>query len=131
MSASARFPYTGTALPLSGTTVVLFDTVAQLPAGNFIPMNGMKRLQVDLLNSHAGTLNLFKARGHRGTTSTLTTWVEINTQAVAAATANTSQNFDFLVEEMEEVKLEWVESGTNATQFDVDIALSDERVKGT
>lgn len=131
MSETARIPYTDVALPLAGSTVTLFNTVTMFPGGDWLAGFRMKRLQIDLLNSHAGTLNYFKSRGHRGATSALTTWVQVLSTAVAAATANTSQNFDALVEEFEEFKVEWVESGTNATQFDVDVALSDERVKGT
>lgn len=131
MGDTARIPYTDTALPLAAATVTIFNTVNLFPAGNFCPQLGYKRVQIDIFNSQAGTLNWFKSRGHRGATSALTTWDQIGTQPVPLVAAGASNTFDLLLEEYEEFKVEFVNGGSNQTVFDVDVALTDSRNKGT
>lgn len=131
MSETVRIPYTDTAVPLAAATVTIFNTVNMFPGGNILPGFHMKRLQLDIFNNQAGTLNWFKSRGHRGATSALTTWDQIGTVAVPLVAAGATNTFDLLVEEYEEFKVEFVVGATNETVFDVDVALSDQRQKST
>jgi hypothetical protein len=134
----AKFRYTGVALPGNAAQVVLFDTVVNFPnMANAIPQCGMKRLDMDLAHDQAGTLIWYKTEA-RGLTSVFgagsaatTVWTQIGTLAVAAPAAGVSDNFDFLVEEFTDFKLEWTNGATPQTVWVPSIALSDERVKGT
>lgn len=131
MGTTARIPYADTALPSAGATVTIFNTVNQFPAGNMCPLFGMKRLQIDIFNSQAGTLNWFKSFGHRGATSDATTWAQIGTLPLPLVAGGATNTVDILIEEYEEFKVEFVNGGSNQTVFDVDVALTDERNKGT
>ena len=131
MADTARFPYTGTALPLAEATVVIFDTVAMFQGGNMCPQMGYKRLQIDIFNDQAVTVNWYKSRGHRGATSALTTWDKLGSQAFAAVAAGATNTQDLLMEEYEEFKVEVVVGASNLGVFDVDVALTDSRNKGT
>lgn len=111
--------YTGVALPLLGTTVVLFDTTVAFPAAGFMAMNQMKRLEVDLFVDQIGTLSWQKSN-NRGTT-----WTQLSTQAVAIG----ANNLDLLVEEYQDFRLQFVCGGTNEGVFSLNMALSGERVK--
>lgn len=130
MSETAAVKYVGTALPLGATTTILFDTVTAFGTVNYLAMLHMKRLQVDIRCSQNGTLNWYKARQPRGATAAATTWDQLGTQAIVASTTSTSPQ-DFLIEEYGDFKLEWVNGGVDQTVFDVDMALTDERNKGT
>lgn len=137
MSETAKIKYTGVALPGNAAQVSLFDSVTAFPGANYLPMLHMKRLQIDLAHDQAGTLIWYKTE-NRGLTSVFgagsaatTVWTQIGTQAVAAPAANTSDNFDFLVEEFGDFKLEWTNGATPQTVWVPSIALSSERVKGT
>lgn len=137
MSETVRLKYTGSALPGNAEVVSLFDSVVAFPGANYLPMLHMKRLQLDILHDQAGTLKWYKTQ-NRGLTSVTgagssatTIWLQIGSLAVAAGAANTSDTFDFLVEEYQDFKLEWTNGATPQTVFSVDTALSDERNKGT
>lgn len=137
MSESAKIKYTGVALPGNAAQVSLFDSVTAFPGANWLPSFHMKRLQIDLAHDQAGTLNWWKTES-RGLTSVFgagsaatTVWVQVGTLAVAAPAAGTSDNFDFLVEEFGDFKVEWTNGATPQTVWVPSIALSDERNKGT
>lgn len=138
MSETARLKYTGSALPGNAEVVSLFDTVNMFPSmASALPGFHMKRLQLDILHDQAGTLKWYKTQS-RGLTSVTgagssatTVWLQIGTLAVAAPAANTTDTFDFLVEEYADFKLEWTNGATPQTVFSVDVALSDERNKST
>jgi hypothetical protein len=129
MSETVAVKYTGTALPTGSTTSILFDTVTAFPSANYLAMLHMKRLQIDIWCSQAGTVNWYKARQPRGLTVATTTWDQLGTQAVTAS-STVSTTLDFLVEEYGDFKVEWVNGGVNQTAFDIDMALTDERNKG-
>lgn len=127
MTEMARFPYTGTALPLAAATVTIFNTVTMFPSmGNALPGFHMKRLIIDIFNDQAGTLNWYKSRGHRGLTDALTTWDKVGTQALALVAAGATNSIDLACPLYEEFKVEFVVGGSNLGVFDVDVALSDE-----
>ena len=133
----ARFKYTDSALPGNAEVVSLFDSVNLFPAAGFIGMLGMKRLQIDLAHDQAGTLKWYKTQV-RGLTSVdgvgssaTTVWTQIGSLAVAAPAANTSDQFDFLVEEYADFKLEWTNGATPQTLWIADVALTNERNKST
>ena len=131
MSEAVKVGYTDAALPGNAQVVTIFNTVIAFPGGQWLAAMHMKRLLVDIFNNQAGTLNWYKSRGHRGTTSALTTWDNIGTAAVALVAAGATNSFDFAIPTYEEFKLEWVNGATPQTVFDVDIALSDEINKQT
>lgn len=137
MSETVRLKYTGSALPGNAEVVSLFDTVVAFPGANYLPSLHMKRLQLDIAHNQAGTLNWYKTqvRGPSSVTgagsAATTVWTQIGTLAVAAPAANTSDTFDFLVEEYQDFKLEWTNGAAAQTLWNVDIALTGERNKGT
>lgn len=126
MTELARFNYTDTALPLAAATVTIFNTVNQLPGGQWLQQFSMKRILIDIFNDQAGTLNLYKSRGHRGATSALTTWDKVHSDAVPLVAAGATNSFDYAIATYEECKVEFVVGGSNLGVFDVDVALSDE-----
>lgn len=123
--------YMGAALPAGGQTVVMFDSTAAFPSAQYMAMNRMKRLQVDLKNDQAGNYFWYKSQTRNTAPSAAPVWVAIGTKAIAAAAANASNPDDFLVEEFADFKLEFVNGATPQAQFIVDLALSGERVKST
>lgn len=125
MSASCRITASGGTPGADSNTYVLFSTVVAFPGANYLPENGMKRLQSDIKNSAAGTLNWYKS-SDRGLT-----WQQIGTAAIADPGATSTNNYDWLVEEYADFKLEWVNGGSAQTTWKVDLALSDERNKST
>lgn len=124
MAQSAIITYTGTPLPTGSTTNILFSTVAAFPGANYLAQTGMKRLQLDLFVSQNGVLNWYKSpdRGN--------TWHQLSTQAITAS-GTSSSTLDILCEEYADFKIEWVNGGVTQTVFDISMALSDERNKGT
>lgn len=113
--------YTGVALPTGATTTTLFDTTVAFPGAGYIAMNRMKRLQVDLVNSQAGTFTWQKS-ANRGLS-----WVQLSTQAAAIGT----NDLDILVENFLDFRLQWTNGGVTQTQFEISMALSGERTKST
>jgi len=123
--------YMGAALPGNAQVVSFFDTTVAFPSAQYLAMNKMKRLQVDLKNDQAGTYFWYKSQTRNTSPGATPVWVAIGTKAIAAAAANASNTEDFLIEEYADWKLEWTNGAAPQTQFIVDLALSGERVKGT
>lgn len=125
--------YTGATPGADANTYPFFDTVTAFPAPRYVAMNQMKRLQVGLSNSQAGTYNWYKSSS-RVTNPSLTTsqvtWTQIGTVAVAAGATAENTN-DFLIEEYDDFKLEFVNGGVAQATWVVNLALSGERVKST
>lgn len=130
---TAIIRYTGSAPGADANTYSIFDTVTAFPAPRYVAMNRMKRLQVGLSNSQAGTYNWYKSSSRVSNPSLATggvTWTQIGTRAVAAG-ATAENTDDFLIEEYDDFKLEFVNGGVAQATWVVNIALSGERVKGT
>lgn len=122
---NVKIKYTGTALPLAGTTVTIFDTTKDPNMGaNFIAHAGLNRLYVTLINDQTGTFNAYSSE-NRGTA-----WTKIYTVAVAASAANSDTPYDFLIEPYSDWKLEFVCGGSNQTTFRVAAALQGQRNPG-
>ena len=111
-------------------TYKFFDTSVAFPAPWFCAMNRMKRLQVGLSNSQAGTFNWYKSNTRLTAPSATPVWTQIGTVAVLAG-ATTENTYDFLIEEYADFKLEWVNGGVAQATWVPNLALSGERVKGT
>lgn len=134
MSAPVRFVYTGSALPANGETVVLLATAPTAGVltgviggagnmGNCFPNMLIRRILVDITNDAGGTLREYQSVD-RGAN-----WVQINPDlAVAAAAANSVNQYDFLVEQYGDWKLIWVNGATPQTTFRVNIVSDDQRV---
>lgn len=118
--------YTGTALPLSGATVVLFSTVTAFQMANGIQMGGIARLVVDLRVDGAahlgGTFKWYKSED-RGTN-----WLFVDSQVVSGDGSTTpSQRLDLLIQAYRDFKLEFVMAAENSTEFNIDMALTTQR----
>jgi len=123
--------YIGAALPANGQVVSIFDTTVAFPSAQYLAMNKMKRLQVDLFNDQAGTYFWYKSQTRNTNPGATPVWQVIGTKAIAIPAANTTNTDDFLIEEYSDWKLEWTNGATPQTKFIVDLALSGERVKST
>lgn len=122
--------YQGLTPGADANTYVIFSTAVAFPAPNFAAMNRMKRLQVGLSNSQAGTYNWYKSNTRLTSPSATPVWTQISTRAVAAG-ATAENDDDFLIEEYADFKLEFVNGGVAQATWVVSLALSGERVKGT
>ena len=118
---TTRVKYTGTALPTDSDVHVLFDTTVAFASGaNLFQLSGTKRFLLDIKNSHAGTLKMYKS-DDRGTN-----WNQIDQVSVAAAAATDSNVYDLLVALYRDWKIEWTNGGTTQTTFEIDQMLTDE-----
>lgn len=109
---------------------VFFNTATAFPAPYYVAMNRLKRLQVGLSNSQAGTYNWYKSNTRVTSPSATPVWTQIGTRAVAAG-ATAENDDDFLIEEYADFKLEFVNGGVAQATWVPNLALSGERVKGT
>lgn len=114
--------YMGLALPLSSSTVSLFDSTVAFQHGGQMKACNFKRLLLDLVCSNDGTLTWYKSEDHG------TNWYQLGTQAVTGA-SNTSTIVDFLIEEYSDWKLTFTVGGTTETVFVPSMTLTDQRVK--
>lgn len=122
--------YQGTAPGADANTYVIFNSAVAFPSANYMAMNRLKRLQVSLSNSGTGTYNWYKSNTRLTNPSATVVWTQIGTLAVAAG-ATASNDNDFLIENLADFKLEWVNGGAAQTTWVVNLALSGERVKST
>ena len=127
---TTQIRYTGLTPGADSNTYVIFDTTVAFPGARYAAMNRMKRLQVGLSNSQAGTYNWYKTQSRVTSTNTAIVWTQIGTAAIAAGATAENTN-DFLIEEYADFKLEWVNGGVAQATWVVDLALSGERVKST
>lgn len=104
-------------------------TLGAFPAPKYLAQLHMKRLQLGLLASAAGTLNWFKSNTRSTSTTAAVVWTQIGTASLVAS-ATAENDFDFLIEEYDDFKLELVNGGAAQTTFIVNMALTDERNKG-
>lgn len=109
-----KIKYTGSALPGNAEVVTIFNTYSSGWAQNAFQMMGIRRVVVEVNNDQSGTLNMYKS-------SNGTTWVKVDTAAVSAAAANSTNINDYFVEPYGWWKLEWVNGATPQTAFDVNI----------
>ncbi len=127
---TAQIRYTGATPGTDANTYVIFDTTVLFLGARYCAENKMKRLQVGLSNSQAGTYNWYKSQSRVTSTNTPIVWTQIGTRAVAAG-ATAENDDDFLIEEYADFKLEFVNGGVAQATWLVDMALSGERVKST
>lgn len=127
---TAQIRYTGATPGADANAYVIFDTTVLFLGARYCAESKMKRLQVGLSNSQAGTLNWYKTQSRVTSTNTPIVWTQIGAVAVAAG-ATAENTYDFLIEEYADWKLEFVNGGVAQATWLVDMALSGERVKGT
>jgi hypothetical protein len=127
---TAAITYQGLTPGADTNTYVMFSTAVAFPSANYCAMNRMKRLQVGLSNSQAGTYNWYKSNTRLTAPSATPVWTQIGTRAVAAG-ATAENDDDFLIEEYADFKLEFVNAGVAQATWVVSMALSGERVKST
>lgn len=126
---TTAIPYQGLTPGADANTYVMFSTAAAFPSANYCAMNRMKRFQIGLSNSQAGTYNWYKSNTRLTSPSATPVWTLIGTQAIVAAPPENTN--DFLIEEYADWKLEFVNGGVAQATWVVSMALSGERVKGT
>jgi hypothetical protein len=103
-------------------TYNLFSSVVAFQGARMAPQMGYKRLVVDIKNAGGnGTLKFYKSVD-RGVN-----WLQIDEIAVTAPAANATNVYDFLIEEYDDFKLDWVNGGTIQNPWSVSIALTDSR----
>ena len=130
---SVNVPYTGLTPGADANTYVLFSTATAFPAPYYAPMNRLKRLQVGLSNSQAGTYNWYKSNTRAtpvngSSTNAAMVWTQIGTAAIAAGATAENTN-DFLIAEYADFKLEWVNGGVAQATWVPNLSLAGERVK--
>lgn len=121
--------YQGGTPGADANTYVFFNTATAFPAPYYCAMNRLKRLQVGLSNSQAGTYNWYKSNTRLTNPSATPVWTLIGTRAVVAAPPENTD--DILIEEYADFKLEWVNGGVAQATWVPNLALSGERVKST
>lgn len=110
---------------------VLFATVAVTGTGSSWPdpgwakghigVHGLKKLVVDIEHTQAFDLNFYKSN-NRGTS-----WNQVSTETAIAASATATTKREYLVEHLDDCKLELVNGGSAQATFVVNVALSPER----
>lgn len=127
---TVQLKYIGATPGADTLTYSIFDTTVAFPGARYAAEHKLKRLQVGLSNSQAGTYNWYKTQSRVTSTNTPIVWTQIGTQAVVAGATAENTN-DFLIEPYSDFKLEFVNGGVAQATWVVDIALSGERVKST
>ena len=118
---TTRIKYTGTALPGNAESITMLDTTTNGMWKGFIQHSCWARVAVDIHNSHSGTLDLYKLEADE------VTWEKISTTAVAAASADSSNQYDFWIEPYLGVRIIWVNGATPQTAFDIDMVATSDR----
>lgn len=121
MSEVTVYKYAGSTPGTDSSTYVLFSTVVAFPGARGFVYAGIKRFRLGLEHSHLGTINAYRSPD-RGTT-----WHQLSTTAVAAPAANSTNEYDFLVEGYDDWKVEWVNGGTTQSPWSIVLVASDER----
>ena len=127
--------YTGATPGADVLAYPFLDTVVAFPGARYVGMHRLKRLVIDLSSSAVGTFNLYKSSTRVTNPALATTrdttkvvWQQIATFAAPAGLPN-SYILDLLVEEYDDFKLEFVNSGAAQATWLPNIALTGERVK--
>jgi hypothetical protein len=117
--------YTGATPAANTDPYVLFSTVAMAASGvggNFAAMTKSHKFCLVLVNSGAGTLNLY-ASNDRGAN-----WTQIDTTAVPASAGGIANPYEALVESLTDWKVEWVNTAAAAqTTWFLDMSLEPQR----
>lgn len=123
----SRFTHQGAAPGTDANTYILFATVGPVARArptfpqNFFATNGVRKFCLDLDHSHGGTLNAYKSSDEGAT------WRQVYTETVAAPAASGVTQREWLVEGVQDWKLEWVNGGTAQNPWVADMSLSDDR----
>lgn len=120
----SRFKYAGSAPGADSATYVLFSTVAAGLPANAFAMAGVHRVVADIKTANAEgnyTLNTYRS-DDRGTN-----WKQLSTEAVTAPADTATIVRDYIVEQVADWKLEFVNNGTAKPTITVNFALTDQR----
>lgn len=101
------------ATPGADTNVYnLFNSVTSF-GGGLLPSKGASRVNVNIKNSHAGTIRSYRS-GDKGTT-----WTQFGNDIVvpAAGATDVSGPYMFLVDTYRDVKIDWVNGGSAQTTW--------------
>ena len=114
-----QLTYTGTAPGADTNEYTLFDSTTAFPAAKFCALEGLGRFVLSLVNSQAGTLNLYRYTSSRLAAAR----TKVYTTAVAAAAANSNNPFDLRVGEYSDFAVTWTNGGSAQTTWLVDMVL--------
>jgi len=121
VSETVKLKYTGSTPGADSNSYELFSTITAGMGGNLLQSCGLKRYMLDLEHDNAGTILVSKTED-RGTT-----WVVVSSTAIAAPAANSTTQFDVLVEPFGDFKVVWTNGGSAQGSFIVSQVLTDER----
>lgn len=124
----ARFSYQGAIPGADASTYVLFATVGPVAkartgylGANYFAQNGVRKFCLDLDHNQAGTLNAYKSSDEGAT------WRQVYTEAITAPPATGVTQREWLVEGVQDWKLEWVNGGVAQNPWVADMSFSTER----
>lgn len=120
--AFSRLKYSGST-PGADTDTYTLWTSETAGGGNLAAMSGARYFVLDLKNSGAGTLKVYK--GSARPSAGAVTFSQIEQISVAAAPTAESNKFEFNIEPYSDWKIEWVNGGSAQSTWLVDMALSD------
>jgi hypothetical protein len=124
-----RITYTGATPGADSNTYNLFDsTQGQGQGANAFAQGGSHVFLLDLKNSAAGTLKVYKG-GARGSAGAVT-FFQIEQFAVSGVATAESGKYEFVVEPYSDWKIDWVNGGVAQTTWQVDMCLSNQRASG-
>lgn len=127
MSTFSQIKYSGATPGADSGTYNLYDSTSGTGSGaRQFGANGCHVFILDLKNSQAGTLKIYKGSYPRDTAGA-TTYSQIEQFTVPAAPTAESNKYEFLVEPYSDWKLDWVNGGAAQVTWLVDMALTDQR----
>jgi len=103
-------------------TYNVYNSVSAWSGKRMATQSGYKRLVVDMKFAGGnGTLKWYKS-SDRGTN-----WLQIGQESVTAPSSTDTVVRDFLIEEYDDFKLDWVNGGSAQTTWNISVALTDSR----
>lgn len=123
-----RLKYAGATPGADANTYNLWTTETAA-GGNLMALAGVRYFVLDLKNSAAGTLKIYK--GSARPSAGAVTFSQIEQYSVAASPTAESSKFEFNIEPYTEWKIDWVNGGSTQSTWLVDMALTDRSASST
>ncbi len=121
MSEITQVKYTGSTPGANSNDYTLFDSTAAFSCARQAQMMSVNKAALVLNNSAAGTLKLYYS-ANRGVT-----WVQCANDAVGAATATATNDFEWNIESLPDFKIVWTNGGSAQTTWSVLMSLNSDR----
>lgn len=114
-----RITYGGSTPGADASEYTLFDTTTAFQGANFCAMWGLGRFVLSLVNSQAGTLNLYRYTSSRLAAAR----TKVYTASVIAAAASSNNPFDLRIMEYSDFAVTWTNGGSAQATWLVDMSL--------